>query len=152
VSVAGEVIEQDPKSERSRRTLPLDAELVKALKTLKAWQAVEKLAAGSAYSSTGYLLVNELGEPVRPGWYGERFQWLAKEGGLPVIRLHDARHTCGSLMHLRGVPTAVISAWLGHSSAGFTMSRYVRSNDEALKSAGATSRCPIPCRVTGGPM
>ncbi|WP_412768664.1 tyrosine-type recombinase/integrase [Mycobacterium canetti] len=35
--------------------------------------------------------------------------------GVPRIRLHDARHTCGTTMHLQGVPAAVIAAWLGHA-------------------------------------
>ncbi|WP_433344181.1 tyrosine-type recombinase/integrase [Micromonospora sp. CA-111912] len=138
VSVAGEVIEEDPKSERGRRTLPLDATLGAALKALKARQAAERLEAGAAYERSGLVVVNELGQPPRPEWYGDRFQWLTAKAGLPVIRLHDARHTCGTLMHLRGVPTAVISAWLGHASAAFTMKTYVHSQDEALHSAGAT--------------
>ncbi|MFI2666679.1 tyrosine-type recombinase/integrase [Micromonospora carbonacea] len=138
VSVAGEVFEEDPKSERGRRTLPLDATLVAALKTLKARQAAERLEAGAAYERSGLVVVNELGRPPRPEWYGDRFQWLAAKAGLPVIRLHDARHTCGTLMHLRGVPTAVISAWLGHASAAFTLKTYVHSQDGALHSAGAT--------------
>jgi integrase len=138
VSVAGEVSDGDPKSKRSHRTLPLDADLAAALKTLKARQAEEKLAAGAAYQRTGYVVVDELGRPPRPEWYGDTFQRLSKEAGLPVIRLHDARHTCATLMHLRGVPVAVISAWLGHASAAFTMKTYAHSQDEALVAAGAT--------------
>ena len=54
------------------------------------------------------------------------------------IRLHDARHSCASLMHAQGVPIAVISAWLGHADAAFTMRTYVHSQDDALKIAAAT--------------
>ena len=57
-----------------------------------------------------------------------------------MIRLHDARHTCGTLMYLRGVPTAVISAWLGHSCPAFTMRTYVHSQDPALLNAGPVLR------------
>lgn len=57
--------------------------------------------------------MDELGWPVRPEWYSDQFRNRAKAAGLPAIRLHDARHTCGTLMHLRGVPTAAISKWLG---------------------------------------
>src|ERR1019366_6739597 len=53
------------------------------------------------------------------------------------LRLHDARHTCGTLMHLRGVPVAVIAAWLGHTDAAFTMRTYVHSQDDALRSAAS---------------
>jgi hypothetical protein len=41
-------------------------------------------------------------------------------------------------MHLRGVPTAVISKWLGHATASFTMATYVHSQDDALPAAGQT--------------
>jgi integrase len=60
-------------------------------------------------------VVNELGVPYRPEWFADQFRSLANAAGLPAIQLHDARHTCGTLMHLRGVPPAVISKWLGHS-------------------------------------
>ena len=44
-------------------------------------------------------------------------------------------------MHLRGVPIAVIAAWLGHASAAFTMATYAHSQDDALAAgAGSFSR------------
>jgi integrase len=57
---------------------------------------------------------------------------------VPPIRLHDARHTCGTLMHMQGVPIVVISQWLGHGDPAFTMRTYVHSQDDALKIAAAT--------------
>ena len=53
-------------------------------------------------------------------------------------RLHDARHTYGTLLHLQGVPIAVISAWLGHSDNAFTMRTYVHSQNHALLGAADT--------------
>jgi integrase len=44
----------------------------------------------------------------------------------------------GTLLHLQGVPAAVISAWLGHANAAFTMKTYVHSQDEALSDAAGT--------------
>ena len=52
------------------------------------------------------------------------------------IKLHAARHTCATLMHLQGVPLAVIAAWIGHKDASLTMRLYAHSQDEALKAAG----------------
>lgn len=34
--------------------------------------------------------------------------------------------------------TAVISKWLGHAAASFTMATYVHSQDDALTAAGET--------------
>jgi len=58
--------------------------------------------------------------------------------GIGYVRLHDARHSCATLMHLRGTPIAVIAAWLGHASAAFTMATYAHSQDEALKAAASS--------------
>lgn len=55
------------------------------------------------------------------------------------VRLHDARHSCATLMHLRGVPIAVIAAWLGHANAAFTLPTY------AIR---WTRRCRPPRRVS----
>ena len=138
------MVEGEPQTERGPRTLPLDETLAASLRSLKARQAQERLAAGEAYStgcpdcSGSHLVVDELGRPYRPESFGDRFATLARAAGLPSIRLHDARHTCGTLMHLRGVPTAVISKWLGHATASFTMATYVHSQDDALAAAGET--------------
>nr|WP_221382785.1 site-specific integrase [Actinoplanes polyasparticus] len=139
----GVVIEDDPKTERSKRTLPLDDDLVGALTALQLRQREEAEEAGDAYGACPdcgelHVVVDELGVPVHPESFSDQFTVRVKRAGLPAIRLHDTRHTCGTLMHLRGVPTAVISAWLGHSSASFTMKVYVHSQDEALRAAGAT--------------
>ena len=59
---------------------------------------------------------------------------MLDELGLKRVRLHDARHSCATLMHLRQVPTAVIAAWLDHASAAFTMSVYAHSQADARES------------------
>jgi integrase len=65
---------------------------------------------------------------------------ICKTAKVRRIRLHDARYNCGTLMHLQGVPIAVISAWLGHADSAFTMRTYMHSQDEALKAAATTRR------------
>ena len=46
-----------------------------------------------------------------------------------------ARHTAATLMHLDGVPVAVIAGWIGHKDASLTMKLYAHSQDDALKLA-----------------
>jgi integrase len=72
-----------------------------------------------------------------------------KSAGIRHIKLHAARHTCPTLMHLQGVPVAVIAAWIGHKDASLTMRLYAYSQDEALKAAGASLDrvdSPIPVK------
>lgn len=137
LSVDGAVVEADPKSERGKRTLPLTKALVRAFRDLRKRETVERLAAGSAYADSGYVVVDEIGRPLHPDTLSDRFDQLVARAGVGRIRLHDARHTCGTLMHLSGEPVAVISAWLGHSSPAFTMRVYVHSQDGALRDAAA---------------
>ena len=64
------------------------------------------------------------------------------------VRLHDARHSCATLMHLRGVPIAVIAAWLGHASAAFTLSVYAHSQADALQAAAGSFGRVVTTRDT----
>jgi len=52
------------------------------------------------------------------------FRRLAKEAGLPLIRLHNLRHTSASLALAAGVPMKVVSDRLGHSSESITSALY----------------------------
>ncbi len=46
------------------------------------------------------------------------------EERLPVIRLHDLRHTHATLLLADGVPVEVVSERLGHASATITLTVY----------------------------
>jgi integrase len=66
----------DPKSKRSRRALPMPADVLTALRAFKVQQASERLALGERYPDTGFVSVNEDGSPSgrrptrpnSPGW------------------------------------------------------------------------------------
>jgi integrase len=135
---AGAVVENAPKTASSRRTLPLDQGLVAVLRRASARYAAERLALGSGHADSGYVAVNEAGLPYTPDTLTRMWRKLAKSAGVRVIRLHDARHSCGTALHLRGVPLAVIAKWLGHADAETTARIYAHSQDAALVAAGQT--------------
>jgi integrase len=116
VVVDGKVIVKDaPKSERGARTLPLPGDLAAALTALHRRQAGEKLAAGPAYRDSGYVVVDEVGEPVSPEWFSDQFGRVAARAGVRRITLHETRHTASSLMEKAGVPDSIRGAWCGHT-------------------------------------
>lgn len=123
------------KSKRSTRTLPIPDDLARQLRAAKKRQAENRLALGEAWTDSGYVVVDQSGQPLSPGAVSSRWVHAVERAKVPTIRLHDARHTCATLMHLRGVPIAVIAAWLGHASAAFTLSRYAHSQDPAMVDA-----------------
>ncbi|MBM4489716.1 tyrosine-type recombinase/integrase [Rhodococcus hoagii] len=150
VSVNGSVVEGDPKTDRSARTLPLTPALKKSLKTARKRQAKERLALGEAYGPGTYVVCDEAGRAYHPDTISDYWRAMCKTAKVTEIRLHDARHTCGTLMHLQGVPIAVISAWLGHADSAFTMRTYVHSQDDALKLAAASLQSLVTTRDNFG--
>jgi integrase len=136
VVAGGTTVENDPKSATSRRTLPLPDRLVSVLKAAKARQAAERLALGTGVFA--YVVSNEAGDPYSPAVLSRYWRDTVKAAGVRHIKLHAARHTCATLMHLSGVPVAVIAAWIGHKDASLTMRLYAHSQADALKAAGAT--------------
>jgi integrase len=135
---AGNVVENDPKTLSSCRTLPLDEGLIGVLKRASARYAQERLALGEAHADSGYVVVNEAGQRYTPDTLTRMWHKLTKAAGVRPIRLHDARHSCGTALHLRGVPMAVIAKWLGHADAATTARIYAHSQDESLRAASTT--------------
>ena len=129
------VIEDTPKSRAGRRTLRYLITWQPACDSARAIQAADKLLLGEEYAPSGFVVVNEWGAALSPHALTSRCPRMLKAAGVRHIRYHDARHTCGTLMHLQDVPIAVISAWLGHASKAFTMQTYVHSQPEALAMA-----------------
>jgi integrase len=130
----------EPKTASGRRAVPIDPATVAALRTFKAIQAAERLAAGPGYANPGDLVaVDELGVPLRAEVFGDRFRRIARAANLPVIRLHDLRHTAASLLHESGaVSLRTLAAVLGHADPSFTLRTYAHSTDEAVTAATAT--------------
>jgi integrase len=149
VSAGGKTTENDPKSVMSRRTLPLPDRLVVVLKAAKARQAAERLALRHEGGAWAYVVSNEIGEPYSPAVLSRYWRDTVKAADVRHIKLHAARHTCATLMHLSGVPVAVIAAWIGHKDASLTMKLYAHSQDGALKAAGDTLNRVVTSRDTG---
>ncbi|WP_225732256.1 MULTISPECIES: tyrosine-type recombinase/integrase [unclassified Nocardia] len=146
-SAGGKAVEDDPKTEASVRTLPMDDDMVEVLKRASRRQAAEKLSVGEAYGKGGYVACDEAGNPYHPDTLTHKWAKAIKKAGVRHIRLHDARHTCGTTMHLRKVPLAVIAAWLGHADASVTARIYTHSQDEALRAAAKTLGEVVSSRV-----
>ena len=92
----GEEIVDTPKTRRSRRVIDLDPETVSLLKRHRARQRELFLMVGVAATASDRVFTNELGDPLHPASVGQAFRRLVDAAGVPVIRLHDLRHTHAS--------------------------------------------------------
>ena len=59
-----------------------------------------------------------------PARHLQSFERIARRAGVRVIRLHDLRHTHGTLLIAAGVPVKVVSERLGHATPAFTIDTY----------------------------
>jgi integrase len=115
----------ETKSFRSRRSIPLTAAASRALDRQRKRQAAAKLRAGTAWQDRdGLVFTDLLGRPLLPEYVSHAFARARTAAGLPTATLHQLRHTAATLLLSEGVPLAVISDWLGHSSIGVTAKHY----------------------------
>ena len=129
------IVEKEPKSARSRRTLALDQAAAVALRRHKAAQAEEKLAAGPAYSDEGRVFANEIGQAIRPDALSAAFRSHLEAAQLPPIGIHGLRHTFATLGLEAGIDTVYLSEILGHSSPAITASIYQHTREDRLVAA-----------------
>jgi integrase len=122
VAVAYEMHESRGKTRNSRRAIDLDPTTVKVLTAWRDWQGAEQEAAG--VEPDDWVFTNTDGKPVHPHSISQTFERIAARAGVPRIRLHDVRHTHGTLLIKAGVPVKVVSERLGHGNPAFTIDTY----------------------------
>jgi len=115
----------EPKTSRSRRTLPLPASTVKALADHKRKQGEERLRAGSEWQDHGLVFTATLGAPYGiPGLTKQGFKPALKAAKLPAFRLYDLRHSHATLLLSNGENPKVAAERLGHSTIVLTLDTY----------------------------
>ncbi|MFF3377187.1 tyrosine recombinase XerC [Streptomyces sp. NPDC002680] len=129
------VIEKDTKTASGERALPLPRGPWEALRRLRAVQAAEELAAGEAYTDTGFVAVDELGMPINTRQLREHAYRLMRRLGLRQVKLYAARHAVLKALALSGVPDVILAAWAGHTNASFTKRKYVTIVAEDMRGA-----------------
>ncbi|CAL9428909.1 Transposase from transposon Tn916 [Streptomyces sp. enrichment culture] len=133
--VGGEAYEDDPKGRRRRQTLPLPGICVAPLRWQRLRQAAMREAAGEKWEETGYVFTTRTGRPIEPRNIYRSFTRVAKDAGLRVVRLHDARHGTATLLTAAGVPPRVVMEILGHSQIAVTMNVYTHVVQDTQREA-----------------
>ncbi|MFD6055234.1 tyrosine-type recombinase/integrase [Agromyces sp. NPDC060279] len=155
------------------RVVDLDAETVAVLRRVQAQQERERAEWGEAYVDLGLVLTWQDGRPFIPEDLTRRFpkavrrfndELAAKLRGeahesdptlvgapLPLVRFHDLRHLQASLLLAAGVPLALVSKRLGHSSVQVTSDTYAHMLEGVGTQAAAAAAALIPRRSADVP-
>lgn len=120
----GSYVFTEPKSAKSRRTIALSPSAILLLHGYKEKQKLERAMLGIPLKDSDLVFSTVEGKSLRPNTITRAFEVLAAHCGLPVIRLHDARHTHASLMLKQGVHPKIVQERLGHSSIQMTLDTY----------------------------
>lgn len=122
--VRGSVIFTEPKTAKSRRTIPIPRETADMLLAHRANQLQDCAQLGQLYEDHDLLFARANGRPLDPGYPTHRIRALTERAGVPPVRLHDLRHTHASMLLAANVHPKIVSERLGHGSVTLTMDTY----------------------------
>jgi integrase len=115
----------EPKTSRSRRTIPVPSSLLRMLIEHRRNQMETRLRAGATYQNNNLVFATCEGNPLHLRNLTLRhFKLILKRAGLLEIRLYDLRHTCATLLLSANEHPKVVSERLGHASVTLTLDTY----------------------------
>ncbi|WP_258372080.1 site-specific integrase [Curtobacterium sp. MCBD17_019] len=131
----GRLVVTEPKTERSRRTVPISAPVARILDEQRSRQAADRLDAEELWQPDGFVFASATGGPIDPRNVLRAVTTAAERAGLEGVTVHSLRHTAASTMLNGGVPLTAVSESLGHSSVAITGDIYGHVAPELQRAA-----------------
>ncbi|HWE61592.1 MAG TPA: site-specific integrase [Chloroflexota bacterium] len=137
-----------PKNKGSKQRVVLDAEMVEWLAEHREAQQKRHEGLRDTGRDLGLVVTTSVGTPVTPDNITREYDRLIALTGLKRIRVHDMRHTYGTLLHTGGTDLKVISEMMRHRKVGTTGDIYVHADTALQREAVerlATALRAAPC-------
>ncbi|MGC1214735.1 MAG: tyrosine-type recombinase/integrase [Micromonospora sp.] len=125
----------EPKTERSRRTVPVPEQTMALFRSHRRRQAAERLQAGERWQDFGLIFASTIGTPMEPRNVDRAWHATRARAGLPWLRLHDLRHACATFLLASGASPRTVMKTLGHSQITLTMNTYAHVLAEVERAA-----------------
>jgi integrase len=113
-----------PKTERSRRTLPLPPLARRALLAQKERQSRQRQDAGARWQDWDLVFSTSVGTPIDPANLARDLNRALIKLGLPCFGIHRLRHTCAAYLVSSGVDQRIVMEVLGHQDIALTADLY----------------------------
>lgn len=133
--VGGKLVITEPKTDRSRRTIPIAPPLVAMLRAHRADQNAERVAARDQWQENGLVFATESGTPVDPRNILRTVQIAAEKAGMSDIGVHTLRHSAAVTWLESKVHIKAVADLLGHSSIAITGDIYGHTSDDTARTA-----------------
>lgn len=119
-------VETRLKTNSTRRTLPLIPHIEEMLLEKRKMDKHYKKLGGKDYDTEfeGFVCCDPFGRLISPNMVTHDFHYVIKKHGLKLLRFHDLRHSCASLLLANDIPMKAIQEWLGHSNYSITANLY----------------------------
>lgn len=114
----------EPKTGRSRRTVHLATGTVAVLRLHQDRQKLAWRAAGKPWDETALVFCTKTGRPLAPSNIRRALHRALTQAELPLIRVHDSRHTAATYLLSIGTHPKKVQELIGHSSIMLTMDTY----------------------------
>jgi len=120
-----------PKTENSKREIPLPAEVIQVLKAHKVKQNEQRLFYGDKYQDNDLVFARPTGQPMEPRNVLKRLKNILKRAGLrEEVRVHTIRHTFGTMLGQAQEPAKNIQVLMGHADIRTTIGTYCHATLE----------------------
>ena len=113
------IIISSPKTESSRRKIPIAAELVPLLQQFK--------------SNSNFYVISGKKKYIEPRTYRKFFKKMLNILKISKLKFHSLRHTFATQAIENGIDYKTVSEILGHASVGITLNLYVHPDLEHKK-------------------
>jgi integrase len=118
------VVSYKPVKNTKGRPVALTSIMLEELRAHRVKQAEELLRLGIKLTGDSFVFAQPDGSRIKPGSITNEWKRLVLKHKLPMIRLHDLRHTHATAMLGSGVHPKIASERLGHSSIAITLDLY----------------------------
>lgn len=133
--VNGDLIELPTKTQRSRRTIPLPGIVADVLREHQKQQEVDRAALAGTWPASDYVFTSSVGTAIDPRNCTRLVQNACRDAGVRIVRLHDFRHGCISVLLELGVPPRTAMEIVGHTTLEMTMNVYGHVNLDSKRQA-----------------
>lgn len=113
-----------PTKTGTSRYISLPVETMELLKDYKAWQDIQREAAGDEWEDNDLIFTRKDGRPKNPGYINLYLDRFCKAHGFPKLNPHLFRHSAASILLSEGVDVLTVANMLGHSDVSTTLDTY----------------------------
>jgi integrase len=117
----------EPKTKKSRRSIPLPKSIIIKLKTHRKKQLEFRFKLGQTYHNLDLMFASEVGKPLHYRNITQRhYEKILENAGLHEegFVLYSLRHSCATLLLSTGENPKIVAERLGHTSVKMTLDTY----------------------------